>query len=228
MSVSTSREWKPFDSDENWLKDNRGHLGTIANVIATMSIQNVLNPPGGFVQNGNNGSVLCPTPMVRGEACPGQSIFAAVDPVGYIWFMLVNIISFVISVITFIILVTGISLKPGTLFLIVVGCLCISLSLLIASFGISFRIMNPRASEIIGAIASYGSFTAVLIFSSIRVFELIQSVANLNRRGTPRAPDKQQSPGSVKGQGCLTDCSSDPSCSFQHDSDGEGSGYCIE
>jgi len=40
--------WLSYENKDEWLKDMRGNLGLIATVIATMTFQMVLNPPGGI------------------------------------------------------------------------------------------------------------------------------------------------------------------------------------
>ncbi|RYR24124.1 hypothetical protein Ahy_B02g057616 [Arachis hypogaea] len=103
----------PGDDGGEWLKEMRGNLGLMATVIATMAFQNGLNPPGGVIQNGDNGSVACPSPIAHGQACPGQSVYAAVDRHGYSGFMLTNSISFLFSITTCILVISGVPLGPG-------------------------------------------------------------------------------------------------------------------
>ncbi|XP_052113001.1 uncharacterized protein LOC110277548 [Arachis duranensis] len=65
----------PTDDGE-WLKEIRGNLAMVATMIASMTFQIGLNPPGGVVQNSDNGFIGCPTPTGTNQACPGQSVFA--------------------------------------------------------------------------------------------------------------------------------------------------------
>ncbi|MED6223815.1 hypothetical protein PIB30_077831 [Stylosanthes scabra] len=166
-----SPKWKSSEGQiiKEWMKNYRGYLGMVATVIATMALQNGLNPPGGVVQNGNDGSILCPTPMGHGQACPGQSVFAVVDPVGYIWFMLANIISFLLSLIACLLIISGkpLSSRYDTPILMILTSL--SLSLLLLSLGLGLRVLNPHTSQTIGEIAVYGSLVTVLIVF-IRLF----------------------------------------------------------
>ncbi|XP_057744227.1 uncharacterized protein LOC130962142 [Arachis stenosperma] len=72
-------KWLATIQGGEWLKEIRGNLAMVASVIATMTFQIGLNPPGGVVQNGDKGFIKCPTPKGNDQACPGQSVFAFAD-----------------------------------------------------------------------------------------------------------------------------------------------------
>ncbi|MED6111323.1 hypothetical protein PIB30_051361 [Stylosanthes scabra] len=170
--------------DDEWSKQIRRNVGTIATLIATMSLQNAMNPPGGVVQTGNNGSVTCPTPMVDGEACPGQSVFAAVDPVRYTCFMLANALSFILSMITCFFVISGIPVDPGLPTKLLGSFLSLSIFLLLISFWLGARILTPSHSS--HAITVIAVFCFLFIVGILLYYCFVASTKK-SRRGSDAA-----------------------------------------
>ena len=141
-----------------WMEDMRGYLATVATVIATMTFQVGLNPPGGIVQNEEKGVVDCPKPNEKidyhTQACPGDSVYAAARRNQYFVFMWFNGISFFTSLCVRLWLISGLPLsrRLPTLFLAMV--LCISLLSLACTFvyggSMSIPESNPNARALAG------------------------------------------------------------------------------
>ena len=107
--MDTASKWLGIEENDEWLRDMRGNLSMVATVIATMTFQVGLNPPGGVVQSGKNGDLDCPSTCStdKNVACPGESVYAAVDKEDYFLFMLFNNISFFSSLIVCFWLISG-------------------------------------------------------------------------------------------------------------------------
>ena len=150
-------------TEENgeWLKDMRGNLAMVATVIATMTFQIGLNPPGGVVQNGDDGAVNCPTPNGHTQACPGQSVYAAVDGAKYSAFLWSNTISFVLSVIACIWFISGAPLNRGFPTMFVAISMCLSLSLLALTYAFGVLMVNPHVGIYRHADSSFIIFIAL-------------------------------------------------------------------
>ncbi|KEH18438.1 putative PGG domain-containing protein [Medicago truncatula] len=124
--------WLSYKDKEKWLDDMRGNLGLIATVIATMTFQMVLNPPGGVMSikdgtdppgtNANPPSTNANPPdaddsdknctFIYGERlCPGEAVLAVGDSYGYFQFLISNTICFVASLSICLLLVSGIPLN---------------------------------------------------------------------------------------------------------------------
>ncbi|XP_028773579.1 ankyrin repeat-containing protein At2g01680-like [Neltuma alba] len=118
---------KWFKHNGDWLEEMRGNLSLVATVIATMTFQVVINPPGSFIQQGlvdpnakssdNMGPLDCLLPKddndgsVIDEACPGEAMLASREPDAFRIFVIYNTISFVASLGVTLLLVSGVPLK---------------------------------------------------------------------------------------------------------------------
>ncbi|KAL4336654.1 hypothetical protein HN51_021146 [Arachis hypogaea] len=152
----------PTDDGE-WLKEIRGNLAMVATMIASMTFQIGLNPPGGVVQNSDNGFIGCPTPTGTNQACPGQSVFAKVNRSNYKGYLWTNSVSFYTSIISCIWLISGAPVGPGFPTLLLSTLMCVSLSLLAISYSFGVSIVNPPDDGICHYFFSvFLSFFAVL------------------------------------------------------------------
>ena len=52
--------WMAHKKKDEWLKDMRGNLSLLATVIATMTFQSAINPPGGIRPASETGEITCP------------------------------------------------------------------------------------------------------------------------------------------------------------------------
>ncbi|XP_015947935.1 uncharacterized protein LOC107472924 [Arachis duranensis] len=184
----------PGDDGGEWLKEMRGNLGLMATVIATMAFQNGLNPPGGVIQNGDNGSVTCPLPIAHGQACPGQSVYAAVDRHGYSGFMLTNSISFLFSITTCILVISGVPLGPGYPTLVLAMLMSFSLILLAVSYTLGAFLLNPRIQKTHAGfrVFIYVFVTFLVVLLSLRFVALILAVRRVKKKAdtTPALPSQ--------------------------------------
>ncbi|RHN39387.1 putative PGG domain-containing protein [Medicago truncatula] len=123
------RSWLSYKDRDKWLEDMRGNLGLIATVIATMTFQMILNPPGGVMSikdgenppstdasppstnanppNADNYDKIC-TFVYKERLCPGEAVLAVRDSSGYLRFLISNTICFIASVSVCLLLVSGI------------------------------------------------------------------------------------------------------------------------
>ncbi|KAI9108707.1 hypothetical protein K1719_020354 [Acacia pycnantha] len=78
------RMGKWFKHDGNWLEEMRGNLSLVATVIATMTFQVAINPPGGFIQQGldNKRPLSCLEHYFEHnfKTCPGDAMLATLYP----------------------------------------------------------------------------------------------------------------------------------------------------
>ncbi|XP_054779900.1 uncharacterized protein LOC129287698 [Prosopis cineraria] len=81
------RNWLMGEGDD-WLKEMRGNLSLVSTVIATITFQALINPPGGFIQQGllsgenttsSNGVLNCTVLSGNQTYCPGQAISSFPD-----------------------------------------------------------------------------------------------------------------------------------------------------
>ncbi|VFQ81531.1 unnamed protein product [Cuscuta campestris] len=190
------------DDDGEWLKEMRGNLGLMATMIATMAFQNGLNPPGGVIQNGDGGSVACPSssPVGHGQAaCPGQSVYAARDRHGYNGFMLTNSASFLLSITTCILVISGVPLGPGYPTLALAMLMSVSLILLAVSYTLGAFLLNPRIQKTHAGfrVFIYVFVTFLVLLLSLRFAALILSLRRVKKKTGRRRLQELQGTNSV-------------------------------
>ncbi|VFQ74868.1 unnamed protein product [Cuscuta campestris] len=175
------------DDDGEWLKEMRGNLGLMATMIATMAFQNGLNPPGGVIQNGDGGSVACPSssPVGHGQAaCPGQSVYAARDRHGYSGFMFTNSASFLLSITACILVISGVPLGRGYPTLALAMLMSVSLILLAVSYALGTFHLNPRIQKtpVAFRVFIYVFVTFLVLLLSLRFAALILSLRRVKKK----------------------------------------------
>lgn len=86
LETTLEKVWRKISGikephNSNWLEEMRGNLSLVATMISTISFQAMINPPGGFVQQGilsDNETFQCVTSIDGYYACPGESVSAIV------------------------------------------------------------------------------------------------------------------------------------------------------
>ncbi|KAK4268804.1 hypothetical protein QN277_022042 [Acacia crassicarpa] len=142
---------KWFKHNGEWLEETRGNLSTVATVISTMTFQSVLNPPGGFIQQGihdsNNTSSSSPLECLevkRDQACPGDAIRAFRDPNGNFRDLIIyNTIAFVASLGVTLLLISGLPLKNKVVMWMLSMGMIITLTALLRAYFTALYAITP-------------------------------------------------------------------------------------
>ncbi|TKY52813.1 Ankyrin repeat-containing protein [Spatholobus suberectus] len=103
----------------SWIEEKRGSLMVVATVIATMTFQSAISPPGGVWQEDTlSGGLNCTT---YGICKAGTAVLAYDWPHGYLKFMTFNTASFFSSLCVVVLLISGLRLdnKPMMWILII-------------------------------------------------------------------------------------------------------------
>jgi len=130
--------WLAHKDKDEWLKDMRGILSLVAALIASLTFQSAINPPGGVVPAKESGEVQC-----RNSSCSGQAVLALVYPNGYTSFLYCNTVCFVSSLAVCLLLVSGLSLNNRFFtWLLSIG-MCISLSSLTLTYLFGAQMVVP-------------------------------------------------------------------------------------
>ncbi|KAM7515692.1 hypothetical protein LguiA_005275 [Lonicera macranthoides] len=127
------------------LKRKQGMLLMAATVIATMSYQAGLNPPGGVSDdqkivskyNGQNVTVQA-----------GTSIMAAVDPKSFFLFWIFNTASFIGSISIILLVMSGLPLLRKRAFVwVLIGAICVITSLMAITYLVTLPAITPLLPE---------------------------------------------------------------------------------
>lgn len=121
LSLSSEIRKQEEDKHKKWIKKKRDSLMITATVIAAMAYQAGISPPGGVWDNDqkdNNGAILY---------YAGTPIMAANDPEGYPMFWIYNTISFLASLSTIFLLISGFPLGKKVLMWILMATMWVTI-----------------------------------------------------------------------------------------------------
>ncbi|KAL3747175.1 hypothetical protein ACJRO7_016022 [Eucalyptus globulus] len=142
-SFSSKIKKQKGDKHEKWIKKKRDSLMIIATVIAAMAYQAGLSPPCGLWDNDqkdDKGTILY---------YAGTSILAANNPEGYPLFWLCNTVSFLASLSTIFLLMSGLPLGKKVLMRVLTGTMWVTITFMAMTYlesmmAISFVHREPK------------------------------------------------------------------------------------
>ncbi|KAL4357285.1 hypothetical protein HN51_028589 [Arachis hypogaea] len=157
-----------------WMEDIRGNLAMVATVIATVTFQTGLNPPGGVVQNGDHGNVSCSKMVKSGGGnyqCPGISVIAGGERAfQFSVFVTFNNLSFASSLLACFFLVSGVPLRKPLAILLMAVDMCFSLGALGIAYCVGVFMTEPQN---ISFVRHLSIMISVITFFAIVVFYLL-------------------------------------------------------
>ncbi|TKY64302.1 mitogen-activated protein kinase 15 [Spatholobus suberectus] len=140
--IKSVRNWLELEKKDEWLKEMRGMLSLVATVIATMTFQSAINPPGGVRPADENGFLKCN--QTATNPCPGEAVLAIVKKDIYTRFLYCNTICFVSSSAVCLLLVSGLPLDNRFItWLFSIG-MCITLTSLTLTYLFGARLVTPN------------------------------------------------------------------------------------
>ncbi|KAK2633155.1 hypothetical protein EUGRSUZ_L00439 [Eucalyptus grandis] len=129
--------WKQKeDKHEKWIMEKRNSLMITATVIAAMAYQAGLSPPSGLWnddQKAKNGTILY---------YAGTSIMAANDPEGYLRFWICNTVSFLASLSTILLLMSGLPLGKKVLMWILTATMWVTITFMALTYLYSMTLIS--------------------------------------------------------------------------------------
>ncbi|KAL5059827.1 hypothetical protein RYX36_031431 [Vicia faba] len=146
QSNSKTKNWENFWSkylqhQGNWIEETRGTLMIVATVIATMTFQSALNPPGGVWQeNTHRGAYTCRTYDIcrAGTAIVGYDWSQA-----YVIFMSFNTLSFFASLCVVLILICGFPLHNKVIMWILTIAMIIAVTFMLLTYMWAIGLVTP-------------------------------------------------------------------------------------
>ncbi|KAE9585504.1 hypothetical protein Lal_00018069 [Lupinus albus] len=126
----------------NWIEETRGTLMVVATVIATMTFQSALNPPGGVWQeNTQSGGNKCTT---YGICEAGTAVVGYAWSEDYIRFMAFNTISFYASLSVVLVLINGFPLKNKVIMWILTIVMTIAVTFMLLTYMWALGLVTPH------------------------------------------------------------------------------------
>ncbi|KAK7245265.1 hypothetical protein RIF29_40102 [Crotalaria pallida] len=126
----------------NWIDETRGTLMVVATVIATMTFQSTLNPPGGVWQeNTESGGYKC---NAYGICEAGTAVVGYVWSEDYVKFMAFNTISFFASLSVVLVLISGFPLKNKVIMWILTIAMTIAVTFMLLTYMWALGLVTPH------------------------------------------------------------------------------------
>ncbi|KAI5426167.1 hypothetical protein KIW84_031844 [Lathyrus oleraceus] len=125
----------------NWIEETRGTLMIVATVIATMTFQSALNPPGGVWQeNTHGGAYTCTT---YGICRAGTAIIGYDSAKDYVIFMSFNTISFFASLCVVLILICGFPLQNKVIMWMLTIAMIVAVTFMLLTYMWAIGFVTP-------------------------------------------------------------------------------------
>ncbi|KAK7355635.1 hypothetical protein VNO80_14895 [Phaseolus coccineus] len=127
----------------NWIEEKRGSLMVVATVIATMTFQSVISPPGGVWQEDTfSGGLNCSSSGI----CKAGTAVLAYDLTeeGYVTFATFNTISFFSSLCVVVMLVSGLRLDNKPMMWMLITALFLALTSMSHTYVSAQRLVTPH------------------------------------------------------------------------------------
>jgi hypothetical protein len=125
----------------NWIEETRGTLMLVATVIATMTFQSTISPPGGVWQeNTHTGGLNCTT---YGVCEAGTAVLAYAWPHQFIKFMTYNTTSFFSSLGVVLLLISGFPLKNKVMMWILTFAMTVAVTFMALTYVFAQGLVTP-------------------------------------------------------------------------------------
>ncbi|KAL5538029.1 hypothetical protein UlMin_045763 [Ulmus minor] len=167
------RWWRKFvkflERQRDGFEDKRGMLMTVATLMATATFQTALSPPGGVWQeNISSGPFDCSETNI---CYAGTSVLARAKPYVYLLFLLEVSFSFLASLGTIILLMTGLPLKNKIISWILRMTMCLALFLMANAFLTGIVLVTPDSisGEFDGIFRPFYTFWTLLIWLAMAI-----------------------------------------------------------
>ncbi|XP_065866555.1 ankyrin repeat-containing protein BDA1 [Euphorbia lathyris] len=168
---------------ENWMEETRGTLMTVAALIATITFQASMSPPGGVWQQDDRTSSHCNSTNV---CLAGTAVFGHALPKDHALFMTYNSISFVASLVVIFLIISGFPLgnKFVTWFLTV--AMSTTVVFMALTYLVSMDMVTP--DNILNQLKWIKRFAlliwlgSVVVVSVVHIFRLCLWISNKARK----------------------------------------------
>ncbi|XP_028752077.1 uncharacterized protein LOC114711816 [Neltuma alba] len=106
-----------FKHKGGWVEEMRGNLSLVSTVIAAIRFQSLINPPGGFIQQGlsqgssNIEALKCTFLPNNVSYCPREAVSSFSFQDLFLEFVIYNAVSFISSLSVTLLLVSGVPMK---------------------------------------------------------------------------------------------------------------------
>ncbi|GMJ07601.1 hypothetical protein HRI_004429300 [Hibiscus trionum] len=179
---------------EDWLTRKRDSLMVVASLMATMSFQTGLTPPGGLWQDGLIQAPQGNNNNTDGSYEAGTSITAYRNQSYYGQYLAANTISFIASMSIILLLITGLPFKRRFFMWILTVIMWVAISAMAYTYRISLLVFTPKSQELkVTEILNYALVVWLLVMAALLLAHTIRLTVNIFKKvehvvGTKRTP----------------------------------------
>ncbi|KAF3434098.1 hypothetical protein FNV43_RR25201 [Rhamnella rubrinervis] len=162
----------------DWIKDKTGALLIVATLIATLSYQTAVNPPGGVWQESRNNTVDC---NFENNCTAGTSVLAhhfnMKHQSEYLWFLICNSMAFISSLIIILLLLSGFPVRYRPCMWLLNLAICSALTFTTITYVLGTDMVSPSKIDdvptwwiCVGLVGSWVGLIGIIIaFQTIRL-----------------------------------------------------------
>ncbi|CAL5359168.1 unnamed protein product [Camellia sinensis] len=140
-SLKQAGALKAADNQGEWLAKKMDALMVVASLLTTIAFQAGVSPPGGVWQNDSPEGSLDPHRT-------GEAVAAYTYPESYQFYLRANMISFVASLSTILLLISGLPLKRKNFMRILMMIMCLSITSIAFSYAFSLVAVTPKTHRV--------------------------------------------------------------------------------
>ncbi|XXG78965.1 hypothetical protein AAC387_Pa09g0132 [Persea americana] len=152
QAPATTHPKKNWKAHVAWLNETKTTVMVVAILIATVTFQAGLNPPGGVWQDEKSASA-------------GQSIMSSKSPLGYLFFSFSNLIGFLASASIILLLISGFNLNRRGLMWALMFAMWLSIGSMVVSFAVAFVTLTGKRPEEYNNLSILVSVIGILLAS---------------------------------------------------------------
>ncbi|PKI33287.1 hypothetical protein CRG98_046325 [Punica granatum] len=182
----------------NWIEDTRGSLMTVATLIAGITFDSVLSPPGGVWQEDTTTGFTC-SRLKRDDnitCLAGNAVAAYYDEPKYRYFMVCNTMAFMGSLSVLFLLISGFPPKNKFWMWVLTMIVCITVSFLGFTFIIAMILVSPDQAlsklrvVIRGSLSSWSTLVGILVIFNAVILAYLILKWTKSRRSAARTSRK--------------------------------------
>jgi hypothetical protein len=140
VRLSLSKHWK---QQGNWMEETRGTLMIVATVIATMTFQAGISPPGGVWQQNTSNSTEG-SHCTQGNICEAGKAVLSYSYINiYLWFLYFNTTSFFASTCVILLVIIGFPIRSKSFIWLLMSAMNISITSMMLTYTRALVLVTP-------------------------------------------------------------------------------------
>ncbi|KAJ8619338.1 hypothetical protein MRB53_027867 [Persea americana] len=202
-ALTTTHPKKSWKAHADWLNETKSTVMVVAILIATVTFQSGLNPPGGVWQDDR------PPPLSPGDNeiemdahSAGRAVMSDESPFLYLLFCFFNLIGFLASASIILLLVSGFNLKRKGLMWALMFAMWISIGSMVVSYGLSSIFLPGYSStELDIVLKAISLFASLALIVPLVTAHLVRLAIPLCKKFKNRILNFKRRAGSRHGDG---------------------------